>query len=174
CGYPNGTWETGYCHAASSQRVVEDFCLMRNGCNITATHMNFGEYCPPSYHGGLVKTLAAEGRCSFPARTGTMAGSPRWILARPGSGAGWFPLRMDAPSPPPPCPPSPPPPAPPLQPPPIPPPYPGFYSASPPPLQSVTSTSAAISTAISAAISAAIVPRSPNATFNTTCATIHQ
>ncbi|KAF4351411.1 hypothetical protein F8388_001031 [Cannabis sativa] len=60
-GTPSGNCESyaqGSCHAFNSKTIVEQACLGKGSCSISATSGNFGDPCP-----GLSKTLVVDAQC---------------------------------------------------------------------------------------------------------------
>ncbi|KAM6559512.1 hypothetical protein CsatA_028751 [Cannabis sativa] len=60
-GTPSGNCESyaqGSCHAFNSKTIVEQACLGKGSCSISATSENFGDPCP-----GLSKTLVVDAQC---------------------------------------------------------------------------------------------------------------
>ncbi|KAF4361756.1 hypothetical protein G4B88_012064 [Cannabis sativa] len=60
-GTPSGNCESyaqGSCHAFNSKTIVEQACLGKGSCSISATSENFGDPCP-----GLAKTLVVDAQC---------------------------------------------------------------------------------------------------------------
>ncbi|XP_062099612.1 beta-galactosidase 16 [Humulus lupulus] len=60
-GNPSGNCQSyaqGSCHAFNSKTIVEQACLGKESCSISATSENFGDPCP-----GLPKTLVVDAQC---------------------------------------------------------------------------------------------------------------